>query len=347
LIGDIVIANVLASACLVLLIYFFDINEKEPPWTLVRIFIFSILMTFLFGKLKGLLFERFEWEFSILFSNYVIAGFFEELLKFLVVLIFVWPLKSFNEETDGIIYYLVVAAGFAVLENVGYSFQFVISPYVYGLQTGQMGVYRDALQKIVLFRAVSGHIFINVVSGFFLGLAKRKHRWWLLIPGFIVSVLLHGTWNQTATMGFLGYYVLAFLLLDVALFLWTVRMSFYFKFMKRLKFRVKELIREAKEGGLDKDIVTLMEGIKANVGTLRQMEGDVLTNQAKEITQTLPPRVDAVPRGGENGLIERLLKVNGLLSRDRQKSGKWFWMGLFMMFSVSGFFVLLILMNLM
>ena len=347
MLGDIVIANVLASACLVLLIYFLDINEKEPPWTLVRIFIFSMLITFLFGKLKGFLFGRFEWEFTTLFNNYIVAGFFEELLKFLVVMVFVWPLKSFNEETDGIIYYLVVAAGFAVLENVGYSFQFVISPYIYCVQTGEMGVYREALQKIVLFRAVSGHILINVVSGFFLGLARKKHKWWLLIPGFFASVLLHGTWNQTATMGYSGYFAIAFLALDICLFSWTIRMSFYFKFMKRLRFRMKALIEEAKKKSMDVDIITLMEGIYHNVRALRQMEGDVLVNQAKEIVQILPPRVDSVPRGGEDGLIERLLKVNGLLGRNRQRTGRGFWIGLFFMFSVSGFFVLMILMNLM
>jgi len=347
MLGDIVIANVLASACLVLLIYFLDINEKEPPWTLVRIYIFTILMTFLFGKLKGFLFSHYQWDLSIFVQNYIVAGFFEELLKLLIVLGFVWPLKSFNEETDGIIYYLLVAAGFAVLENVGYSFQFVISPYIYGIQTGEMGAYHSALQKIVLFRVVSGHIFINIVSGFFLGLAKRKHKWWLLIPGFIASVLLHGTWNQSATMGWLGYYALAFLVLDALLFAWTIRMSFYFKFMKRLKDRMKMLITEANTHGLNEDVVTLMEGIQQNVRTLRQMEGPVLTARAKEITQILPPRVDAIPREGRDGLIERLLKVNGLLGRERLKSRKGFWIGLFLIFSVSGFFILMILMNLM
>jgi len=347
MIGDIIIANILASACLVLLVYFFDINEKEPPWTLVRVYIFSILMTFLFGKLKGFLFAKFDWQFSVLVSNYIVAGFFEELLKFFVVMVFVWPLKSFNEETDGIIYYLIVAAGFAVLENVGYSFQFVISPYIYGLKSGDMGFYRDALQKIVLFRVVSGHIFINVVSGIFLGLAKRSHRWWLLAPGFVVSVLLHGTWNQMATFGYLGYYALAFLMLDGFLFIYSVRMSFYFKFMKRLKFRIKELIKQAKDLRLDKDVITLMEGIRGNVGTLRRMEGDVLKTQAMEITRVLPARVDAVSFAGKDGLIERLLKVNGILSRDKEKTGKGFWIGLFFKFSVLGFFLLLILMELM
>lgn len=347
MIGDIIIANVIASACLVLLVYLLDINEKEPPWTLVRLYVITILVTLLFGKLKAFLFAKYEWEFSLLFSNFVVAGFFEELLKFSIVLVFVWPLKSFNEETDGIIYFLIVAAGFTVLENLGYAFRFVISPYVWGVQSGQMGPYRTALQNIVVLRAVSGHVFINVVSGFFVGLAKRRHRWWLLIPGFLLSVLLHGTWNQTASMGLLVYYVLLFLVLDVAIFIFTLRMSFYHKFMKRLKFRIKELILEAKKKKLDLDLITLMDGIKRNAGALRRMEGDILNAQAKEITELLPSRLDEVRREGEGGLIERLLRINGILTRDRLKTGVVFWIRLFFMFSATGFLVLLVLMELM
>jgi len=346
-IGDIIVSNVIASACLVLLIYLSDLNEKEPPWTLVRVYVFSILMTFLFGKLKGYLFGHYQWQFPVLFNHYIVAGFFEELLKFLVVMIFVWKLKSFNEETDGIVYYLVVAAGFAVLENVGYSFKFVISPYIYGIKTGEMSVYRDALQKIVMFRAVSGHIFINVVSGFFLGLAKRKHKTWLLIPGFILSVLLHGTWNLAATEGFLGLYALGFLILDVILFVLLIRMSFYFKFMRRLKDRIRRLIQEAKAVNLDQDVLTLMDGIRRNATALRQMEGDALNEHAKEITKLLPPKIDSVPVSGPGGLIRRLLKVHGILSRGRRSKERAFWIGLFLRFSIIGFFVLMILMNFM
>ena len=322
MIGDIIIANVLTSACLVLLVYFFDINEKEPPWTLARIYMLSIIITFLFGKFEGFLFTRYAWKFSALVSNYVVAGFFEELLKFFVVMVFVWPLKCFNEEIDGIIYYLIVAAGFTVLENVGYSVQFVVNPYLNGLQIENVGAYEDALQKIGLSRAVSRHIFTSVVSGFFVGLAKMKHRWWLLVPGFFASVFLHGIWNQMAYMGYLGYFALGFLVLDVFLFVWTMRMSFYFKFLKRLWSRMKELIREAEEKSLDSDAIALMEGILLNLNVLRQMEGDVLVNRAKSIVQLLPSRVDAVSRNGEGGLIERLLKVNGILWRDRQEKEK-------------------------
>ena len=346
MIGDIIIANVIASGILVLLIYFLDINEKEPPWTLVRIYVVSILCTFLFGKLKIFLFAQYGWDFPDLINNYIIAGFFEELLKFFVVMIFVWHLKSFNEITDGIIYYLIVAAGFAVLENLGYSFQFVINPYLYGMKTGEMGFYMDALERIVLMRAVSGHIFINIISGFFLGLAKMRKQWWLLIPGFFISVLLHGTWNQSATMGWIGWFALGFLVVDIVVFMLTIRMSFYYKFMKRLTNRIRSLLREAREKSADRDVITLMEGILSNVRSLRQMEGDVLTAQAKEITSLLPPRIDAVPEKGSGGLVERMLKVNGILGRDRQRTGRTFWISLFFKFVIPGFVIMLILMEL-
>ena len=347
MIGDIIIANVIASGILVVLIYLLDLNEKEPPWTLVRIYLMTILMTFLFGKLKGYLFTHFDWSFSPLFTNYVVAGFFEELLKFIVVMVFVWPLASFNEETDGIIYYLIVAAGFTVLENVGYSFRFVINPWLFGMQTGQMEPYRQALQAIVMVRAVSGHVFINVSSGFFLGLAKRRKAWWLLIPGFLISVFLHGTWNQSITSGFWYFVIVGYFLLNACLFYGTIRMSFYFKFMRRLKYRMQELIREAREKALDEDVIVLMEDIHRNVRTLRQMEGPVLTEQAKTITQLLPSHADSVPRYGEGGMNEILLKINGLLGRDRRQKDWWFWMRLFLMFALTGFVVLLALMLLM
>lgn len=347
MIGDIVIANVLASACLVLLIYVLDMNEKEPPWTLICIYLLSMLVTFFFGKIKGILFTHYKWEFSFITESFIVAGFFEELIKFLVVMVFVWPLKSFNEETDGIIYYLVVAAGFAVLENVGYSYQFVISPYIYGLKTGEMSIYRDALQQIVLFRAVSGHIFINVISGFFLGLAKRRRRWWLLIIGFVLSVLLHGCWNLMAVLGKLSLFALIFAVADVILFYRVIRMSFYFKFFRRLKSRMDELIKEARQLGMDENVMVLMQGIKGNMVSLRQMEGRILKEQAKEIITQLPVRMDSVPRDGESGVIERLLKVNSILGRNRIKVGWTFWTWLFIKFAVAGFFVLMILMTMM
>ncbi|MEJ2628740.1 MAG: PrsW family glutamic-type intramembrane protease [bacterium] len=347
MIGDIIIGNVLASGCIVLLIYIFDINEKEPPWTLVRLFLISIIATFLFGKLKAFLFDYYKWQFDPIFSFFVVAGFFEELLKFILVLIFVWPLKSFNDKTDGIVYYLVIAAGFSVLENVGYSFQFVINPFIFGLKTGNMNFYHEALRKIVLFRAVSGHFFINLISGFFLGYARMNKKYWMLIPGFILTVILHGLWNFTASLGYINYYIIFLILVDVILFYIITRSSFYYKFMKRLKKRIKSLIDAARIKSIDINVITLMEGILANIGFLRQMEGPELTKNAKYITLTLPAKIDEIPIRGKGGLIEILLKINTILAKEKKKAGIGFWIKLFLMLVISGFLILILLMNFM
>ncbi len=346
MIGDIIIANVLASAGLVLLIYFFDYNEKEPVWTLVRIYVLSILATFLFGKAKGLLFQHFGWNPTFWVNAFVVAGFCEELLKLGLVLILVWPLKTFDEENDGIIYFLFVAAGFTVLENLGYSFNFVMDPYLKSVARGEFRSYSDALQQIVLLRTFSGHIFMNVVSGFFLGLAKLSKRRGYIAAGFAVTVLLHGFWNVSAYQGWLGWYVLGFLVLDIALMVWSIRRSFYFKFMKRLAERIGGLIREAQEAKLSDDLVTLMKGILRNVRCLRSLEGGELKNQAKDIIMALPSRIRAVPIHGRGGLTERLIKLNGILSRDRTKTGWKFWSGFFLKFFIPGFLVLTVLMHL-
>ena len=61
MIGDIIIISAIASAFMVFLIYLFDVNEKEPLWVLLKIYVVSILVTFIFGKTKGILY----WASSI------------------------------------------------------------------------------------------------------------------------------------------------------------------------------------------------------------------------------------------------------------------------------------------
>jgi protease PrsW len=345
-VGDIIIANLLASAGLVLLIYFFDYNEKEPVWTLVGLYILSILATFCFGKVKSLLLAHFGWNPPFWVNAFFVAGFCEESLKLILALAFVWHLKSFDEEIDGIIYFMIIAAGFSVMENLAYSMLFVLIPYVKGLQSHEFHSYGEALRQIVLIRTVSGHIFFSVVSGFFVGLAKfSKKRWWI-VPGFAASVILHGLWNEAAHNGWLGWFAAGFLVLDACLIAASARRSFYFKFMTRLKRRIAALVAEAGASGLNADLVALMEGIQANVKRLRTLEGEELKDQAKAIITALPPHVQSVPPGGPDGLTERLIRLNGILSRDRKRTGWAWWGGIFLRFFLPGFVVLLGLMQL-
>ena len=334
----------IASGFLVLIIYLADYNEKEPPWTIVRIYLISIFATFLFAKLKDLLIDTNGWEFPMLFNCYVVAGFFEELLKLLIVLIFVYPLKTFNEETDGIIYYLIVAAGFSVIENIGYSAWYVMDPYIFSIQSGSNTAYHYALQKIVLLRVFSGHIFVNVVSGAFVGLAKRRKKIGLLFPGFFISVLLHGLWNHMAMMGLIAYFASLFAVGDLILFRWIVQQSFYYKFLKRLQKRVRELIKQAKEVDISRDLIVLMEGIASGVMQLRMREGDDLRRLSRKIVVTLPCKILPKDHEDDRSLTLSLLQVNGLLGGAAGCRYE-FWVWLFVKIAVPGFFLLAVLMH--
>ena len=206
---------------------------------------------------------------------------------------------------------------------------------------------QEALQQIVVLRAVSGHVFINVASGAFFGMAKLRHKPVLIGAGFFVSVILHGLWNTMASTPYMGWFIIAFFLLDMVIVVWIIRKSFYFKFMGRLKRRIKDLLKEGRDTALNEDVLSLMETIQGNLGVLRKMEGDALRKQAMAITELLPPTIQSADREGEGSLVNRLVKINGILSRDRKQTGGPFLIFLFLKFAIPGFFLLPVLVYLM
>ena len=110
---------------------------------------------------------------------------------------------------------------------------------------------------------------------------------------------------------------------------------------------MKTLIQEAKKINLKQDVILLMEGILGKLECIRRLEGDELKKQAMVITEALPKHVDTIFLEGKDGLIGKLLQVNGILSLDRKKTGTMFWFLLFLKFLIPGFFVLTALIHLM
>ena len=88
-------------------------------------------------------------------GSLLIVGLVEESWKFLVVRLYAYRTRDFDEPYDGIMYSVVAALGFATLENVYY----VLSR---GVGTG--------LLRAVL--AVPGHALYGVLMGYFIGAAK-------------------------------------------------------------------------------------------------------------------------------------------------------------------------------
>ncbi|MBK8968430.1 MAG: PrsW family glutamic-type intramembrane protease [Saprospiraceae bacterium] len=104
----------------------------------------------------------------------------EEVAKFLLLLLLAYPRKFFNEPLDGIVYAVLIAMGFATLENVVYA--------------GRFGLHTTLVRALT---AVPAHLAFAIVQGYFAGLAKfdppRESR--LLLRGLALAILLHGSYD--------------------------------------------------------------------------------------------------------------------------------------------------------
>ena len=164
-------------------IYRYDKYNKEPALHLAACFVLGLLITY-----PAILVEQYAdqqgWEDSgiggLLLVAFIFVALNEELVKYLVVVLYPFPRSFFDEPLDGIVYALMVSMGFATLENVIYANQF-------GLET----------TLIRSFTAVPAHASFAVIGGYFIGKAKfdqaNKYKWLLL--GLGAAVLPHGLYD--------------------------------------------------------------------------------------------------------------------------------------------------------
>ena len=83
------------------------------------------------------------------------VGITEELLKFLVVMLIIYPNKNFDEPFDGIVYAVFVGMGFATAENLAF------------VMNGSA-----SLAIMRMLSAVPAHFVFAVIMGYYLGKAK-------------------------------------------------------------------------------------------------------------------------------------------------------------------------------
>ena len=164
-------------------IYFRDKYEKEPiRLLLIALFLgaFTVIpIAFLEQFLSG--FTRFFSGFSAAAWNaFVVAGFSEELFKFIVLYLLIWKSKEFNEKFDGIVYAVFISLGFASVENV-----------LYVMGNGfSTGISRA-------LTAVPAHAIFGITMGFYFGLARfyKKREFQLKLKALLYPIILHGIYD--------------------------------------------------------------------------------------------------------------------------------------------------------
>jgi hypothetical protein len=107
---------------------------------------------------------------------------------------------EFDGPADGVIYAAMVGLGFAMIENVGYYVNALITPERGGIELlGYTFVLRGLLSPLLhpVFTSMTG---LGVAYS-----ASRKHGApWAVALGLLAAMVLHGTWNGLSLYGAAG-----------------------------------------------------------------------------------------------------------------------------------------------
>jgi RsiW-degrading membrane proteinase PrsW (M82 family) len=125
----------------------------------------------------------------------------EETLKGLVLIGLLWRRRAeIDGATDGIIYAAMVGLGFAMIENVGYYINALVSPDRGGIALlGYTFVLRGLVSPLLhpIFTSMTG-LGVAYAAG------RRRGGWWAVALGLLAAMILHGTWNGLSLYGTAG-----------------------------------------------------------------------------------------------------------------------------------------------
>jgi RsiW-degrading membrane proteinase PrsW (M82 family) len=165
-------------------------QRPEPKLMILKIFIYGMVITIPVFFLEKIIFRVFQGliispSFLNILNIFLGVALVEEFFKFLVVKEKVLNNPEFDEPVDAMIYMMVVALGFAAVENILIIFR--------------LGL-RLEIFKVLILRFLGAtflHTLCSGIIGFFLGLSffKPKIRKRLVFLGFLLAIPLHGFYN--------------------------------------------------------------------------------------------------------------------------------------------------------
>jgi len=192
---------------LIVIVLWMDRLEPEPRANLAFAFLWGAGI----AALAALVINTADLEYITMpalgasTGEYVAATFgapvVEETMKGLVLVGLLWRRRAeFDGPTDGVIYAAMVGLGFAMVENVGYYINAIVTPERGGIALlGYTFVLRGVLSPLL-------HPIFTSMTG--LGVAyaanHRGHGWSAIALGWLAAVVLHGTWNGLSLFGVAG-----------------------------------------------------------------------------------------------------------------------------------------------
>ena len=189
---------------IMIVIYNLDEYDKEPLWLLAICFILGAINLHLDVDILEYVFSfiNVENNFIRIGEEALTIAITEELLKFSVVILIIYPNKYFDEPFDGIVYSVFVGMGFATAENL-----------TYVLQGGA------SLAFFRMVSAVPAHFVFAVIMGYYLGIAKsrRKHQIFYICLSLISPIFFHALYDYFLFLDFVpGLWIGGFVTLYIA-----------------------------------------------------------------------------------------------------------------------------------
>ena len=209
-----ILAAIAPAIILLLLFYKVDKFQPEPIKLLLKLYLLGMLSVIPVLILESILsalniFTLLDNDLMNLYDALVVAGFSEELYKWIIILVFVFKSKDFDEYIDGIIYCVFVSLGFATVENILYVLE---------------GSYSVALTRAIL--SVPAHMLFGVSMGYYLSFSKFastkriKNRYMIL--SLVIPILLHGAYDYIL-MSQIPYLLIAFV--PFVIWMWIFNMK--------------------------------------------------------------------------------------------------------------------------
>lgn len=350
---DALAINSIISVLILLLILYLDRYEKEPLSKIAQLLFGSIIITALFAFLKQKLIGALR--FSPLIESYVMAGFWEESFKFLILFYVLRRWKCINESFDIIVYISVIATAFSLFENIEYVTSYVEYSRKNLLIFHDSASYPLAFSQILGARVLPGHLLFDISAVFLITRSREKGYFiFYFCAGLFVAILLHGTWNFLSLLNEIWFVVYLFLLtiLAVLSIVYALITSTFKKEQERHHilidrniFLLKALTVKADspEEQHKTELIRRLVEVQKLISKLPFLRGENQRKLFQTFNEHFPSPVNQFAYEGPSGSLERLNEIRRILNSYRDLSINWsYYVGVFLLLLLSAFTALLV-----
>ena len=217
----VLITTILPSVLMLSLILYSDRKSREPiPMILICILsgaftiCFSLIIDKLIVTLNIVNASMFPSQNSYSVYRIMVLAGVEEYAKLLVLHLFLYKNKAYDDIYDGFVYSSIIALSFSLIETV---------MYVFREQT-----FADMTSLAILrnFTSIPLHIVCGVVMGYFISLQKfsktKKRKFINLVGSLFVPTLVHTIYNVFFSMVLMDYTNNIGVLLIIILFVLSI-----------------------------------------------------------------------------------------------------------------------------